>query len=330
MRGSIRMNGKKELLSSIKLNLIKQKKFEEAICSLTEFLKQNPNNAEAYCLLARAYRGLQNYDLALDNLIKAMILDPKIPSLKFLLRGIAKLFHDKFDLEKINQYAEIFPDESIFCEIRAIYFHRKKQYKKALTEYSNALVKNPYDAVLYCDRALVFKELGDYENALSDYDKALKLNPSKSAHTHIDKAILYLKKERFHDAFHDLEQFIEIASEDPKDHLDFLPFAYNNKDFDELIEICDRRLTDTHKDWCAISCRGILNMLKKNFDNAILDFTEAINIESENPKIYFCRGFAFMLLEKLNIASEDAKTAYSLKPGSALYGAFFKKFCKLS
>ena len=183
---------------------------------------------------------------------------------------------------------------------------------------------------MYYYRAKVLQEIGDYDGALEGFDEALRIDRSDHSTVFINKAILYLRNTQFEEAFDSLVQYIEIVSEKTKDHFAYMEYLFPHNEIDEAIEICDCRLTDTHKDWCAISCRGILNMIKRNFDYSISDLTEALSITSSNPCIFFCRGFALLLTKTPRIAAEDAKTAYSLNPYNDYYGAFFKKLNKLS
>ena len=141
------MDCKNEVLTSIELNLIKQKKYEEAINEITKFIKIYPNNGEAYKLLGRAYLSMKNYDLALDNIMKAIIIDPNNSGLNLYLQAIGYHYTEKYGLKKIDKYIEILPDYVMLYQIRAKYYEINKQYKKALDEYSIALKVDPKNSI---------------------------------------------------------------------------------------------------------------------------------------------------------------------------------------
>ncbi|ELT96532.1 hypothetical protein CAPTEDRAFT_143086 [Capitella teleta] len=55
-------------------------------------------------------------------------------------------------------------------------------------------------------------------------------------------------------------------------------------------------------------------MKNDKFFEAILHYTKAIKLESDNPPFYSNRSLAFLKIQQYNYALEDAKTVIKLMP----------------
>ena len=60
--------------------------------------------------------------------------------------------------------------------------------------------------------------------------------------------------------------------------------------------------------------RAAVNMKLADFDQAIIDCTQAIRLDPDYPKAYVWRGAAYGKLERLNEAVEDFSEAIKLDP----------------
>lgn len=86
-----------------------------------------------------------NYPPAIDNLTKALQIDPK-DSLAFYHRGLAHA--------------------------------AQQEYEEALTDYTDSLRLNPKNAMVYYHRGIVFRQRGDLDPAISDFTKAIRIDPN--------------------------------------------------------------------------------------------------------------------------------------------------------
>lgn len=57
--------------------LIKAEKYQQAIVELDEALSDKPDNADLLNLLAYSHRKLDHFDIALENYLKALKIDPE-------------------------------------------------------------------------------------------------------------------------------------------------------------------------------------------------------------------------------------------------------------
>ena len=68
----------------------------------------------------------------------------------------------------------------------------------------------------------------------------------------------------------------------------------------------------------AYDLRGNSNMFLGNYQEAIVDFSKALEIDSKDSYLYFWRGFAYESLEEYPNAVKDLKIAKHLDPGFTL------------
>jgi tetratricopeptide (TPR) repeat protein len=59
----------------------------------------------------------------------------------------------------------------------------KKDYDKAISEYTKAIKLDPKNVDAYYNRALVYEYKNDYDKAISDYSEVIRLEPNSSAGT---------------------------------------------------------------------------------------------------------------------------------------------------
>ena len=71
----------KEKLISIK-EAIKEGKLGTAIEELSQYIQSDSKNDEAYYLLGNAYRKLGNWQMALNNYLEAMEINPESPAVQ--------------------------------------------------------------------------------------------------------------------------------------------------------------------------------------------------------------------------------------------------------
>ncbi len=158
----------------------------------------SPKNHFAYIHRARANLQLKNYQNAVDDVNKAIELDPRNQSnwftSCFLTRGYAHLKLNKLqnalqDADKAILY-NIKPTTTAAANagtdqlsldaynLRAKVNLRLKKYEDALADVQNALKIDPKADSSLCLKADALKDLGRYDEALDMLDQAIKLSPN--------------------------------------------------------------------------------------------------------------------------------------------------------
>jgi tetratricopeptide (TPR) repeat protein len=78
----------------------------------------------------------------------------------------------------------------------------------------------------------------------------------------------------------------------------------------------------------AYNCRGVAYFKKGEYDLAIADFNETLEINARFSEAYFFRGFAYFLREEYDKAWNDVKEAQEL--GYPIPTGFLEELRKVS
>jgi len=94
---------------------------------------------------------------------------------------------------------------------------------------------------------------------------------------------------------------------------------FNERNFDEAIADFTEAIQLEPDDPSAYFGRGLSYMNKEEFDLSIADFTEAIQLEPDDSSAYFWRSFSYRNKEESNLAIADLEMAVRLDPEQESY-----------
>lgn len=154
-----------------------------------------------------------------------------------------------------------------------------------IEELTNAINMAPYSAGPYLDRGVEYFNQKIYNKAKDDFEKALELDPLSSI-AYYDRALCYYHGEKnYQMALNDLNKSIEL----------------NDK--------------DEH----AFELRGRVYIHYEKYDDAIADFTRAIEISPNYFDVYVNRALAYIKgFELYKLAIEDYNHALKLSPDNGM------------
>lgn len=151
------------------LDLCNKNKFDDALVILEEIVKTEPNNSEAWRLLAQVHWiHMHMPDKAYDELIEALRCEPK------------------------NIWALVLMGNLLTKE--------KNDFKHAKEYYDKVLEYHPDNAIALNNIAATYMEIEDFEKALPYMEKALAIDDSY-ANSYYGLALCYYKLNRLEDAF---------------------------------------------------------------------------------------------------------------------------------
>lgn len=150
------------------LDLCNKNKFDDALPILEEIIKDEPQNSEAWRVLAQIHWfHLNDPDKAYDELIEALRCEPKNIWALVLMGNL--LTKEKNDVEHAKQYydkvLEYHPDNAIAINNIGATYMERKDYEGALPYMEKALAIDDSYANSYYGLALCYYKLGRIEDA---------------------------------------------------------------------------------------------------------------------------------------------------------------------
>jgi formylglycine-generating enzyme required for sulfatase activity/Tfp pilus assembly protein PilF len=228
-------------------------------------------------------------------------------------RGVA--FDEKREYDKaiadFTKTVHLNPKYSPAYRIRGTVYSQMGEHDKAIADLTEFVRLNPKLADSYYCRGHAYSEKGEHAKAIADYTEAIRLDP-KLAAAYSNRGVEYTNREDYDNAISDCTQAIQY---DPTNVIPYLnrAFAYSKKaDFDKVIADCTQAVRLDPKNVTTYLNRALAYSTKGDFDKSIADYTTAIRL---NPKIadaYYCRGFAYEKKGDKSKAEEDFAQAKRL------------------
>ena len=222
-------------------------------------------------------------------------------------------------IDQFNEAISIFPNRPEAYVGRANARKRLQDYNNALSDIDKATDMDPSYAEAYIVSGDIHAGLQEYELALADYNMALEHDPTNRNALN-SKIIVLLQMNQTKDA----QKMIENAI---KSYPDYGEFYYsrgilqNSKDrFSKAIEDFDMALEKgLNTDPFGIYVnRGFSFLGLGEFDNAVADFSKAIDIDPENASVYHSRARAYYHLNNFEEAIHDLKKSVELNQSNAV------------
>jgi tetratricopeptide (TPR) repeat protein len=192
----------------------------------------------------------------------------------------------------------------------------RKDYDKAIADYTQAIHIDPKFATAYSNRGSAYGMKGDYDKAIADYTKAMELNPG-IMHLYGNRGVAYLEKGDYDRAMADFNQQIRI---DPN-----LPYAYANRgnvyfkrnDLDRAMADHNQAIRLDPNLAPAYSNRGLVYEAKRDHDRAMADYNQAIRLDPNLAEAYSNRGIVYQRKGDHDRAMADYNQAIRINPNYA-------------
>ena len=286
----------------------------EAIEQYNMYIKAFPDDMRGYISIADVYKELKNYDKAIENYQIAISKDDKNIDLK---KDIANCYHNKKDyakaLEFYDEILEVQPDDFNIKFNKALALHALKKYNDAINIYkelltvkneksiknnlNNALVSRGHELVVqgenteaindfktaikggytdgyvYYGMAKAYRAIGNNTKASENYEKAIALDPEKTIYSaEYSDFISSLYKPQ-----------VNVQQGNSESELPTINLSINTENPEEKkiepIKKAEEKTSDIAlKKSEEFIARGDENYKNKNFDNAIKDYQDALQL----------------------------------------------------
>lgn len=205
--------------------------------------------------------------------------------------------------------------ESHFCKGPEFYNSRGNAKAKAgdfegsIEDYSKGIAVAPDKSYLYDGRGLSYSELQQFDKAILDFDKAIELEP-KNLNWYWNRSQVFIRKDMYPKALSDLAMIIRL---DPSSEMAVKNFIFLWK-----------RIIDGNYDFSPENAeeyllRGQARFYHSEFDEALYDYSKAIELDPELDYAYKSRAFLSHHLRRFDEAEKDLVTATKLKPKCGEY-----------
>lgn len=273
-----------ENLRSFAIDITEVKKYLE---SVRPFL--HPSTADEYAARGKNYSEKGRYKLAIKDYNEAIELEDGRAEL-YVARGDAQRFNGTYD-GAIENYAEALrldPKQAAALMGRGYCFKWKEQYETAIRDFDEALVLDNTLIAAYKGRGETYMAMNKPDQAVASYTDAIRQAPNDK-NLYNSRGNAYLAMNDNQKAFTDYTESIRLSN-----GKDAIPY-YN---------------------------RGLALTNDKQLNEAINDYTKAIELYDKDPDFFMKRGLLFHELKDLDKALEDINHALSLSENfSPLYVA---------
>jgi tetratricopeptide (TPR) repeat protein len=180
----------------------------------------------------------------------------------------------------------------------------KKDYDDAILNYSITIKLDPAHETAYVNRGLSYFNKQQYDLTVNDANSALDINP-ESAWAYNVRGRGYMGKGEKAQAVSDLQKAVQLDGS-AKNFKDNLLKAQAMPDFPKQTEAAAKAFDEA---------TAYFN--NKDFDNAILKYTETIALDPDDAIAYANRGLAYYNKQQFDLAIKDANSALGINPNSA-------------
>lgn len=299
------------------LNLISEKRLEEALRVFTAVVQESPDKFEAYRARGDCHLELLNYGKAISDYRRATELHPGATSdhqrsvAHFYLHLFAKL---ECESPSSPSSRSVPSSECSGLSLvawkhynRALSSYYLNQYDQAIEDFSLVLRDFPEFAAGFRCRGTAHLHKGDFSKAIEDLMKSSQLESSSST-TFYNLALAHGNLQQFHAA---VKYFTQSIALNPHDATTYSNRGISYKSlaqFDSAIADFSTALSLNPDSASALDHRAQCYAELQNHTAAVNDFTKSIDIQPTAPR-FQRRANAHFALKNVKAAIKDVDSA---------------------
>jgi len=250
------------------------KDFTGALEYYNRAILANPNQIDAYIASANLYKGLKQYNSAVNVLQTAIPIFPENTQLKTMLNSLSTLTTS--DLYKI-----------------ALKKHNEGKYQEAINDYLSIIKLSEPNSDLYVNLGAAYQAIKKSNEAINAYKKAISIN-TKNSTAYYYLGTIYAAQGKNANA---LVEYQKAQALDP-----------NNND----IKLAIKASRDTLSQAELQKAINLYNSSK--FSDALLAFNSLAMKDPANGTVFYYRGMVYDSMKKYQLAISDYKQAIKYKP----------------
>ncbi len=212
-----------------------------------------------------------------------------------------------------NHCIEVTPVEAQAYNNRGCYYHTKKEYDKAVSDFSKTVAINSKHAQAYYNRGNVYYAIKEFDKAVSDYSKAIAIKP-KYAKAYNNRGLVYDAKKEFDKAVSDYNKAVAINPKYADAYYNRGIVYFAKRELDKAVSDYSKAVDIDPEYAKAYYNRGIVYFAKREFDKAVADYSKAVAIDPEYADAYYNRGCAYDAKKEFGKAVADYSKAVAIDP----------------
>jgi len=275
-------------------------------------IENNQVTADDYFQRGEINFAKNDLEAALFDFTKALELNSSF-AVAYFKRGLVYHFRNQLQ-SALNDYNKAIllnqNLEDVFYYRGSIYLGLNN-YKAAIDDYTKVLQIKPNDFNTYFYRGLSHEKSNNINFALFDYSKAIELNPTIE-NAYFNRGKIYLSQNLLTNAEKDFNFLISLNNS-KKVECDNLLQIYRKKQ--ELEK--QTKLNEKVRQEMLILINKSMQTAnsffsKKQYQQAVLNYTEVIKLNPSNAEAYFKRGQSYWHLNNKDNAIKDFDKATAL------------------
>ncbi|XP_006835038.1 PREDICTED: tetratricopeptide repeat protein 16 [Chrysochloris asiatica] len=292
--------------------LLALKRHQDCLTLVTKELKQVTTNADVYILRARLYNFFHKPSLCYQDLHNTLLLEPKHPQAKALLRMM------------VNQAHQAHQDAGILAV--------QGNMQLALQRINCAIENNPLDPSFFLFRGTVYRRLREFDGAVEDFLKALDMVPEDQEDLvrQVQRQLLLAYNDfavhcYIHGAYQESLLLLNKALKDEQGEKGLYinrgdcffqlgNLAFAEADYQQALALSPHDQGANLRMGMLHEKMGCCEQKRRQFHKAEDHFTMAIQHSPQKARYYLQRAKSRQLLQNFFGARQDVATVLLLEP----------------
>lgn len=288
--------------------------FDQAKTHFNTCLQNDSTCFEAYLGLAQVFFAENKLDSALWSCEKGAVIRPFNPALTGLMGRCYFYTTDFADAETFLKRAisigEDTPENNL---ILALALQNTGNYKEALHYFDRSIHFEPNNSAIWYNRGLLFSEMELYEKARLDFERAHQLAPEEaSISAALSQSLFNLKA--YEEALASADEGLKYATPAEKINLLLLKGKYYalQEDYENAMLYYDYAAEIEQGNPVVLTHQASVFLATENFSAAVEKCNAAIAADPEQMEAYFNRGIANEMMRDIEGACNDWQKAFVL------------------
>ena len=282
---------------------------EKAVASYNESIRLRGDRPGVYLWRGVALGSLGRVRQALDDFCHAIDLNPaNANQYQKVGQPLAKKA-----ITSLSKVIESMPGKVDAYLSRGVAYQFLNDGDNAISDFDKVLKTNPNELTAIKGRAAVLSAREDYETAVAEFDRAMEVDGDNASLLY-QRGLCYLRSGRSEQARDDLSNAIQLDGKNAdyfaargQAHAALRDLKSAEADFDRAIR--------GGSNASVLIGRAQVRKLLGKTDDAIRDFSAALDSDNKNAAVLFQRGVAYEQAQRLDEAVNDFASVISLQPG---------------